>query len=63
MNKIILPFLLTASLTFANNPNANLSNVMANAATGQMIKMVPLFIIHHLTPKTNDEHDYGNIFR
>ena len=45
MIKIILPFLLTASLTFANDPNANLGDVMAIAATGQMIKMVPLFIL------------------
>ena len=38
-------FLLTASFSFANEANANLGPIMASAATNQMIKMLPLFIL------------------
>jgi surface polysaccharide O-acyltransferase-like enzyme len=45
MHKIPLIILLAHTIIFANEANANLGSVMANAATGQMIKMVPLFIL------------------
>ena len=44
-NRILSFFLLAASFVFADNPNANLGATMANAATNQMIKMLPLFIL------------------
>ena len=44
-NKLLSFLLLAASFTFADNPNANLGATMANTATGQMIKMLPLFIL------------------
>jgi len=44
MNKTIFPFILfTTTFAFANN--ANLGTAMANAATNQTIKMVPLFLL------------------
>jgi hypothetical protein len=43
--KLLSFFLLVASFAFADNPNANLGETMANAATSQMINMLPLFIL------------------
>lgn len=46
MYRKLLSFsLLTISTAFANNPNANLGPIMADAATNQMIKMFPLFML------------------
>ena len=46
MYRKLLSFsLLTISTAFANNPNANLGPLMADAATDQMIKMFPLFML------------------
>lgn len=46
MYKKLLSFLLlSVTFLFANEANANLGSVMANAATNQMIKMFPLFLL------------------
>ena len=46
MSKKLLSFLLlSVTFLFANEANANLGSVMANAATNQMIKMFPLFLL------------------
>lgn len=38
-------FLLATSFSFANEANVNLGPIMENAATNQMIKMLPFFIL------------------
>ncbi len=43
--KLLSFFLMASSFAFADNPNANLGPIMADAATGQMIKMFPFFIL------------------
>ena len=43
--KLLSFFLMASSFAFADNPNANLGATMANAATSQMIKMLPLFLL------------------
>ncbi|MBP5767594.1 MAG: hypothetical protein J6W51_00535 [Fibrobacter sp.] len=45
MHKIPLIISLAHTIIFANEANANLGSVMANAATNQMIKMFPLFLL------------------